>query len=211
MQVFRILLLAVSAALAGSVAAQGESATADDARIWTLLAAQDQAQGEFRQDLFDEEGELIEQARGRYAILRPGYFRWEIDEPDRQQITVSDGTLWHYDLDLATATERRVDVDEQFTALDLLARDSDDLAERFRVEAVREATYRLLPLFPGAGFSAVELVWEGETLTAMTVERRGGQTLALDLAPAANPQALSPADFEFSGPEGVEVQRVGGN
>jgi chaperone LolA len=179
--------------------------------VWALLGAQDQASGEFRQELFDEDGELVELTRGRYAILRPGFFRWEIEDPDRQRITVADGVLWHYDIDLATATSRKVDADEQFTALDLLARDSEDLAARFAVEVIGAGSYRLLPLFPRAGFSAVELSWQGDVLTSMTVERRGGQTLSLDLSPTDAPVELSPADFVFVVPDGVEVQRANGS
>lgn len=208
-----LVLLAVCLSIASrSVAGEAAAGVVDPAMspVWNLLASQEQASGEFRQELYDEEGDLVELSQGRYAILRPGYFRWEIDEPDRQEITVADGVLWHYDLDLATATSRQVGAEEQFTALDLLARDSAELAERFTVETLDDQHFRLLPRFPRAGFSAVELSWSEGELTAMTVERRDGQTLSLDLKPELNPRPLAPEDFEFRAPEGVEVQRAGG-
>jgi len=196
------------ALLLGVTAQGGEAPEAES--VWALLEARKQLQGNFEQRLFDEEGTLVERTEGRYAILRPGFFRWEIEAPDRQQITISRGTLWHYDLDLETVTVREVTADEQFTALDLLAHDRAKLAERFRVEALDAGTYRLLPLFPQAGFSAVELTWRGDDLVAMNIERRGGQTLSLNLSPLGDAAPLVPEDFDFEPPAGVEVQRAGG-
>jgi len=200
---FAMLLLILAALLPRSAAAEGGD-------VWERLAAHDQAQGSFTQELRDEEGELIERSSGRYAVLRPGFFRWEIESPDRQELVVADGTLWHYDLDLRTVTVREVDPDTQFTALDLLARDRAELAERFSVEPLGDDRFRLLPRFPRAGFGAVVLSWEGTTLAAMDVQQRGGQTLSLALTPDEDGAPLSAEDFAFEVPDGVEVQRGSG-
>lgn len=185
-------------------------AAAETADVWDRLAEQDQARGSFTQELLDEEGVLIERSSGRYAILRPGYFRWEIERPDRQQLVVAGGTLWHYDIDLGTVTVREVGPDAQFTALDLLARDRSELVERFSVEQLGEHRFRLLPRFPRAGFGAVVLSWEGGALAAMDVQQRGGQTLSLSLTPDPDGTPLRAEDFAFEVPEGVEVQRGSG-
>lgn len=180
-------------------------AVADDT-LWARLDAQSQAQGRFLQELFDEGGELLERSSGRYAVLKPGFFRWEIEYPDRQEIVVAQETLWHYDLDLATVTKRSVDADGAFTALDLLARDGTELAARFSVERLEGESYRLVPQFPQAGFAAVVLSWEDEQIVAMEVTQRGGQRLALALTPESDPRLLDPADFAFTIPDGVELQ-----
>jgi outer membrane lipoprotein carrier protein len=198
---FAVLILAVTVIFpVGAFAAEGGD-------VWDRLAAQDQARGSFTQLLLDEEGALIERSSGRYAILRPGYFRWEIDQPDRQQLVVADGTLWHYDMDLGTVTVRALDPDTQFTALDLLARDQAELVQRFSVEQLSEDRFRLLPRFPRAGFGAVVLSWERSTITAMEVQQRGGQTLSLALTPDTDGAPLRAEDFVFEVPPGVEVQR----
>jgi chaperone LolA len=184
---------------AGALAATVES-------LWARLAAQDQAQGRFMQELLDEQGELIERSSGAYALLKPGYFRWEIDYPDRQQIVIADDVLWHYDIDLASVTRRAVDHDGRFTALDLLARSSDELADRFSVEVLDGDRFRLVPQFAQAGFSAVILSWDEDRLVAMDVQQRSGQTLSLVLSPDAEAPALTAADFAFVVPEGVDLQ-----
>ncbi len=180
-------------------------AYADD-ELWSLLDAQAQAQGRFLQELFDESGELLERSSGRYAVLKPGFFRWEIEYPDRQEIVVAKETLWHYDMDLATVTRRSLDADGAFTALDLLARDGDELAERFSVERLQGQSYRLVPQFPQAGFAAVILSWDGKQIVAMEVEQRGGQRLSLALSPEPEAVQLEPSDFAFEIPDGVDLQ-----
>jgi len=178
----------------------------DGAGLWQRLAAQDQAQGRFRQELYDEGGALMERSGGRYAVMKPGYFRWEIMQPDRQEIVVADGVLWHYDVDLATVSRREVDEDGAFTALDLLARDTPELAARFHVERLAEGRFRLLPRFGGAAFSAVDVTWDGNALVEMLVSQRGGQRLALSLEPDLDAPPLTRADFDFEVPEGLDLQ-----
>lgn len=181
---------------------------AADGELWVRLDAQSQASGHFQQALYGDDGELLERSSGRYAVLRPGYFRWHIEAPDRQQIVVAEGVLWHYDVGLATASQRRLDPGGQFSALDLLASDSDELAGRFRVDPVTDNRYRLTPLFPQAGFSVVELVWDDRHLVGMDVVDRSGQELRLVLTPDEAPTPLAPEDFHFEPPAGVDVQRL---
>jgi chaperone LolA len=181
------------------------TAMADEETLWALLAAQDAASGRFEQALFDEEGELLERSSGSYAVLRPGYFRWEIDNPDRQLLLVSGDTLWHYDIDLETATRRNTGDDSSFAPLELLGGDPETLRARFAVTALAAQHYRLEPTYAGAGFAAVELHWQDDRLQAMVVTDRSGQRMELALQPATHPLALSPADFDFTVPDGVEV------
>ena len=137
--------------------------------------------------------------------MKPGFFRWEIEAPDRQLILVSGDVLWHYDIDLATATRRPSRSQDEFSALELLAGSGDELRERFRVEPLDGERYRLVPTFAGAGFGAVELTWADNRVVAMRISDRSGQQIVLALAPDESPAPLTAADFEFAVPEGVDV------
>ena len=193
--VWVVVLLTGTAALA-------QNETED---VWALLAAQSQASGVFVQELFDENGELLERSSGRYAVLRPGFFRWEIEDPDQQMIVVSGTQLWHYDIDLAAATRRDTSQSNEFTPLELLAGDSDELRERFEAQRLGPSRVRLIPTFPQAGFASVDIAWEGDTVIAMDVQDRSGQMIKLDLSPDQNPIKLTAKDFEFVAPAGVDV------
>jgi len=173
--------------------------------LWEKLSAFDQTQGKFLQELYSEEGELLERSTGQYAVLKPGFFRWEIEYPDRQRILVGNDVIWHYDIDLATATQRAVRSADEFFALDLLTSDSASLKERFEVQALTDNRYRLLPTYPQAGFVAVELGWRDGMLVAMDIRDRSNQQIRLSLTPESDTEALAPADFSFVPPEGVDV------
>lgn len=190
-------------ALAGSLIAS--AAAGDPDEIWTLLASQSQASGTFLQELTDEEGELLERSSGRYAVLRPGFFRWEIESPDQQLIVVSGTQLWHYDIDLGAASRRDTGQSEEFTPLELLAGDSYELQGRFETEQLGPALVRLTPAFPQAGFASVDVGWENGAVVSMSVQDRSGQTIKLALTPDRDPPALSAADFEFVPPADVDV------
>lgn len=174
-------------------------------RLWEMLAARDAAAGAFLQEIYDEEDELLERSSGRYAVLRPHFFRWEIEYPDRQRILVAGDVLWHYDIDLETATRRSTGEEQQFAPLQLLGGDLRDLRRQFQVTDLGEDRFRLQPTYPDAGFASVELQWSGGLITAMEVIDRSGQRLQLLLTPERPTPPLEPADFAFIVPEGVEV------
>lgn len=200
---FKTLFTALTSVLLLHGAQVFAQSAGDD--VWALLASQSQASGSFVQELSDEDGELLERTRGRYAVLRPGFFRWEIQSPDEQLIVVSGTDLWHYDRDLAAATRRDTSQTNEFTPLELLAGDSGELREKFSTEPLGPAKARLMPTFPQAGFASVDITWVGEEVVAMVVVDRSGQTIDLALTPDAAPALLSPADFEFTPPPGVDV------
>jgi chaperone LolA len=186
-------------ALSAHSPAQGEE------QLWSLLETQTQARGSFVQDLYDEDNELLEHSSGRYAVLRPDFFRWEIDDPDRQMIVIAGHELWHYDIDLAAATRRDTRDTQEFTPLELLAGNSAELRQRFSVEPVADNRYRLIPLFAQAGFAGVEITWDQGEIVAMDVRDRSGQLISLILTPERDAPPLTPADFSFVPPDGVDV------
>lgn len=177
----------------------------DETTLWSRLAGQQQASGHFVQEMYSEEGELIERSSGHYAVLRPGFFRWNIELPDRQQIVVNGSDLWHYDVDLATATRRSTTGQAEFTPLELLAGATDELRSRFRVEALQNDRYRLIPVFAQAGFASVELFWEKSEIVEMDIRDRSGQLISVALTPDLEAAVLAPQDFELSLPDGVDI------
>ena len=198
---------------AGNTADSTAEKAAESTALWARLAGLDQAQGRFEQALYSERGELLERSSGRYALLKPGFLRWEIERPDRQRLVVAAGQIWHYDIDLATATRRALRRGESFSALDLLTADTASLRQRFQVEVLGDNSgensgdqrYRLLPLFPGAEFAVLELTWRDGRLRAMSIRDRSAQRIQLALTPDPAAAPLQARDFAFEPPPGVEV------
>ena len=65
-------------------------------------------QGKFTQRQYGDGDKVLAESTGRFRLLRPVYFSWEIQAPDRQLIVANADYLWHYDMDLQTATRRPV-------------------------------------------------------------------------------------------------------
>jgi len=66
-------------------------------------------QGQFVQTVFDENGEVIQQANGDVSLDKPGRFRWQYTKPYPQLILADGEYLWIYDEDLLQASAKPID------------------------------------------------------------------------------------------------------
>ncbi|WP_230198463.1 outer-membrane lipoprotein carrier protein LolA [Luminiphilus syltensis] len=139
-------------------------------------------QGSFQQQLVDADGVSLGSSEGRFAILTPHFFRWEITAPGSQLI-ISDGQdLWQLDRDLETATRRPLDP-EMLSPMQLLTRSRAQLSEHY----VLEASLDNLVLTPKADFSApfrrLRIHFEGDVPSSIEVLDSLEQTISVDLTP----------------------------
>lgn len=183
------------------VAHAGDAAGALAARLAPLA----QLSGRFEQSVENGGAATPANSAGRFSLRRPDQFRWEITEPDSQLLVASDGVLWHYDRDLATATRRRLE-DGAAAPLLLLAANAPALAEAFVVEARGPDRYRVVPRAADAGFREAEITFAGALPAGMRIIDRLGQAIDihftdLDQAP------LAAGTFDFTPPDGVDVYR----
>jgi outer membrane lipoprotein-sorting protein len=64
------------------------------------LEGQNTASGTFRQSVVDINGAVAFSSTGRFAVLKPHHFRWEIESPDRQLLIATPEAFWQWDKDL---------------------------------------------------------------------------------------------------------------
>ncbi len=74
--------------------------TAQATEVPWPLEGQNMASGTFRQTVTDINGGLAFSSTGRFAALKPSYFRWEIESPDRQLLVATPEAFWQWDKDL---------------------------------------------------------------------------------------------------------------
>lgn len=165
-------------------------------------------QGDFVQSLLDEDGELIEESSGTFAMQRPGRFRFDTTEPF-EQLLVSDGeTIWLYEPDLAQVTVREVDDDLQRTPALLISGDLTDLRENFRITRVREdgsERYELQPRDAADLFEQLELVFVDDSLVEVAVRDSLGQLTRFELQQTQRNRELDAALFRFEPPDDADV------
>ncbi len=162
----------------------------------------------FEQQQFDEQGTLVETARGKVCIARPGRFNWDYQTPYQQRI-VSDGkTLWVYDADLAQVTVNPVNTNAADSPARLLG-DDFDLEASFTVgEAVSEAGIDWVSLGskqPKPQFKAVRIGFREGELAVMRLQDNLGQTTEIRFTQIARNPAVPPATFTFTPPTGVDI------
>ena len=163
------------------------------------LAAVDALEGNFQQQLYDPEGEMLMESSGLFSLLRPGFFSWEIMSPDDQLIIANPEFVWHYDRDLETVTRRPANAGEHMAPLQILGGDDTALREHFQVEGGR-GEYILTPINSDAGFQKLRITLGENGPTAMEIDDNLQQKVVIRFSNTARPEALTAADFSFSPP-----------
>ncbi len=128
--------------------AQAESDVDD---LLAALAPIKHLQGSFSQQQYGQDNLLLAESSGKFRLLRPGYFAWEILSPDEQLIIAGPEFIWHYDRDLETVTRRPVTSNAEMTPLQILGGDESALREKFQVVRKAEGTFLLTPLSADVG------------------------------------------------------------
>ncbi len=183
-----------------------------DSDVNELLAALEpvkRLQGSFTQQQYGQDKLLLAESSGRFRLLRPGYFSWEILSPDQQLIIAGPEYLWHFDRDLETVTRRPVTTNADMTPLQILGGDESALREKFHVErkAAPSAkdTFVLTPLSPGVGFKQLTLFLDGARITGMEIRDNLDQDVVIKFADLDSESALSSADFAFTPPPEADL------
>lgn len=169
------------------------------------LAAIDGLQGRFEQRQFDEGGNLVRESGGRFRLLRPGYFLWEITTPDSQLVIADPEHIWHYDRDLETVTRRPVAGSLDASPLQVLGGDTSVLRERFQVRQTEPDRFVLTSESGEGSFRELTLGFDGNTIRAMEIINSLNQRIAIDFLEVGHTGELNPDDFRFSPPPGVDL------
>ena len=194
-------------ALALLVAACGAQASSIE-RFESYLRTTQSATADFEQKVFDRDGKLVQDARGTFAFLRPGRFRWIYQSPT-PQVIVGDGTrVWIYDEDLKQVTVRGMARAIGSTPAALLS-GSADVKRAFRLSegGVSDGLEWLdaLPRDKDSGFQSIRLGLGVAGVEAMVLVDHFGQTTQLRFTGIVRNPKLDVDTFRFTPPKGVDV------
>jgi outer membrane lipoprotein carrier protein len=163
-------------------------------------------QGDFEQRQYDDDNAVLAVSSGGFKLLRPVYFSWEIRAPDRQLIVANADYLWHYDIDLQTATRRPVAGNIEASPLQVLGGDETALREQYAVEQSGADTFTLVPNDASHSFRRLTVKFDGDTLGTMDITDKLGQRVVVQFLAVDSSSALQASDFEFTPPaEGVDL------
>ena len=173
--------------------------------LLAALAPIKHLQGSFSQQQYGQDKLLLAESSGKFRLLRPGYFAWEIQHPDEQLIIAGPEFIWHYDHDLETVTRRPVTTDAAMAPLQILGGDEAALREKFHVVRKAEGTFLLSPLAHDAGFKQLTLYLDKAQLTGMEIQDNLDQSVVIKFTDLDSQSELNSADFAFTPPPGADL------
>ncbi|MBT4520105.1 MAG: outer membrane lipoprotein chaperone LolA [Halieaceae bacterium] len=174
-------------------------------QLVSVLQRIDYLQGRFSQRQYAEDGSLLAESAGHFRLLRPGYFGWQIETPDSQLIIADPHYLWHHDQDLETVTRRPVTASGELSPLQILGGDENLLRNRFEIEQLAGNRFSLVPDTGNPGFSRLVLILDGDTVVGMEIIDSLDQRIDITFENLDRTTALTPADFAFTVPDGVDL------
>jgi chaperone LolA len=212
---FLTLPLFITLLMCGAFTAHAENAVTVDegyAALDHFLNGLHSLQSDFVQTVQDSREQVTEKTTGTLAIKRPGKFRWDYAKPHQQTI-VSDGKrIWVYDPELEQVTIRSVDQTISGTPAMLLSGDGKNgnaLKDNFVVDhAERHEDMLVINLAPkraDTDFKLVQLALRDNSLVAMSLTDKLGQTTLVEFHLFRRNATLSDSQFSFTAPKGVDV------
>lgn len=177
---------------------------ADDSAATTELLARLNGftflQGEFKQRQFTEDNTVLAESSGVFKLLRPSFFSWQIQSPDSQLIVANAEYLWHYDIDLQTATRHPVVGNVEASPLQILAGDESELRDQYDVTQDQADTFTLTPVDDGHSFRRLTVTFATDSISRMDIVDKLGQRVVVDFLKVDSKTPLSSNDFEFTPP-----------
>ncbi len=197
----RYLLLPVLGMLAANAWAAGDV-------LAQFLESTQTLRADFRQELRDTAGQVLEVSAGRLLISRPNRFVWLYKEPHEQLVLADGRRLWVYDKDLAQASVAQLDEALAATPAMLLSGErvvSDDFELRASFQRDGLDWVLLKPKRSSADFRSLALAFESGALRLMELQDNLDQVTWIEFSNMELNPALSDAEFQFEPPAGVDV------
>ena len=167
-------------------------------------------QAQFSQQLFDQQGGLIQQSQGAVWLSRPGKFKWQIKQPNPQILLADGKNLWIYDVGLEQVTIKPLAQSIQDTPAALLSDNKFLLSSQFRVKNLQQTqalrVYKLIPLADqNTSFNHIILRFKQGKLSSMEMQDKLGQETRISFTKVKRNIPLNPNIFIFKIPRGVDV------
>ncbi len=165
----------------------------------------DTLSGEFTQRTLDEQGALVEQAEGDFALARSQRFAWHYQTP-WEQVIVSDGRrLWVHDVDLEQVVVRPLDEALGIGAAQLLSGDLAKLQADFQIHTQGPNQIELQPTDPAWDFQRIQLTLREGIPQRITIRDGLGQRIEVVLTDLQRNPSFAAERFAFQPPAGVDV------
>ena len=150
--------------------------------------------------------------KGSMALERPGKFRWEILNPNKQLIVINGKNLWVYDIDLAQVTKRKVNYKNPGNPAMLLSGSTKALKEIFKITKLKKPTegvvFELRPKkedTTGSNYKWIRICFVVRGLKSMRILDNFDQQTEIQFSNVVFNSKISQDKFKFVVPKKVDV------
>ena len=161
-------------------------------------------QATFNQTVLDTKGKILNRSEGKMSLQRPGQFRWDVIQPNRQLIVTNGQKIWIYDVDLEQVTVRYLTHEAGEAPALLLSNSNTTLTHDFQVQVVNDA-YVLMPRDKSSMFEAIQLRFANQHIREMRLQDHLGHVTVIQFNAVVMNSKLSAALFNFKTPAHVDV------
>lgn len=166
-------------------------------------------QADFTQVVSDNRGKAVNKTRGHMALQRPGKFRWDTQQPNKQLIVTNGQKVWIYDPDLEQVSIRYLTKEAGETPALLLSNTNATLENDFRVQMLSDDSslqwFLLTPRDKGSMFEAIRLGFANQQIRQMQLQDHLGHVTRIRFDRIVVNATLSPSLFTFRPPANVDV------
>ena len=194
---------------AGGMSASAETDTTQTTSIEqalaTLLEANRNIEGEFRQITYDDGGAQVQANEGVFLLAQPNQFVWDTINPFPQRI-ISDGewvTIW--DVDLEQAVRKPVSSSVGRTPAALLGQPAAEVLPHYQVALLGQHNFRLTPLEQAGLFAGLTLSFRDGTISAMSIVDGLGQTTVIEFKNVEFHEGVAAGNFVVELPANVDL------
>ncbi len=174
-----------------------------------LLNNVNSMQADFTQSIADAQGKKLNKTTGRMAFSRPGKFRWDTLQPNKQLIVTDGKKLWMYDPDLDQVTIRNLTQETGETPALLLSHNNTTLENNFRIEALQKNSdtqwFSLTPKNKDSMFASIKLGFTHQQISQMQLQDHLGHLTNIQFNQVVINPTLPSSLFTFKPPANVDV------
>lgn len=187
------------------------SYAADSDELIRLLAHLQRARADFLETVTDAQGHIIQQTKGHMILQRPGRFRWEIQQPNRQLLVADGQHIWFYDVDLQQVVVQKQQAMVANSPAALLSDSTLHFTQQFRIKRLaNNQEFQLIPKDENALFSSIILVFQGDRLYQMRLLDKLSQQTDIRFSHFIENPSLNAQSFRFVLPKNKNIEIVKG-
>ena len=186
-------------------------ATSAPDSLASLLSRLQSLQTNFTQTVIDGKGQILQKTSGQMILQRPGRFRWEVKQPNRQLLIADGKHIWFYDIDLQQIVVRKQQTASASSPAALLSDSPKNITKNFNVNFLMDVQgFYLIPKDKKSLFQSITLIFQQNQLREMRLSDKLDQQTVIDFSGVKQNPSLAPGTFRFILPKDKNIEVVKG-